>query len=435
VLPKPSTRHKTKVVPTFVKDSANPAFLYTALILWHCDYFLLINELQSLLLPPRPLYSTIYEGVFLYCIQTTERYHGLILSMEHHNLFLPSLRHDSSHCCSGLDGRCSFCHCSDTHGYRTHHSKSGRCNSKLWRRADAQPILSSVSSISSQPSAADSTSTTSVGLTTSPTVAPSPTVTQTCTAKSGKQISTVSSGAAAGAAIVCLIAGAAIAALALWFFWGRRKESRARNCDASSTALVHHEKGFTTNTIPLESRNPATLSITDAFPMPLEDKAITGEILKISNSIKNHVQSYYHASEISPGLLDIDDVKALGSDLPIPVATLSSLLDKKASREIALRFCVAWVVCSNMRPEASSSTGLLPTEVAECLRKMVESSRGSRGKSSMLFSEVPTNNIYSAYFVSSTMASDDSRLDADSICPRSIHCIGQSQRQHSCSSW
>jgi hypothetical protein len=287
----------------------------------------------------------------------------------------------------------------------------------LWRRADAQPILSSVSSISSQPSAADSTSTTSVGLTTSPTVAPSPTVTQTCTAKSGKQISTVSSGAAAGAAIVCLIAGAAIAALALWFFWGRRKESRARNCDASSTALVHHEKGFTTNTIPLESRNPATLSITDAFPMPLEDKAITGEILKISNSIKNHVQSYYHASEISPGLLDIDDVKALGSDLPIPVATLSSLLDKKASREIALRFCVAWVVCSNMRPEASSSTGLLPTEVAECLRKMVESSRGSRGKSSMLFSEVPTNNIYSAYFVSSTMASDDSRLDADSICP------------------
>jgi hypothetical protein len=134
VLPKPSTRHKTKVVPTFVKDSANPAFLYTALILWHCDYFLLINELQSLLLPPRPLYSTIYEGVFLYCIQTTERYHGLILSMEHHNLFLPSLRHDSSHCCSGLDGRCSFCHCSDTHGYRTHHSKSGRCNSKFGRR-------------------------------------------------------------------------------------------------------------------------------------------------------------------------------------------------------------------------------------------------------------------------------------------------------------
>jgi hypothetical protein len=215
---------------------------------------------------------------------------------------------------------------------------------------------------------------------TGPTI-PTPRNSTTNAQSSGASPSTV-----AGAAIGCLIAGAVIAGLVFWFCWGRPKGSRSRNYDASSSALVHDGKGFTANAIPLESRNLAVLSTPDVFPMPLEDKAISGEISKICNSIKNHVQSYYHAIEISPGLLDLDDVKALGSDLLIPAATLGSLLDDKASREIALRFCIAWVVFSKMRPDASPSTSLLPTELAECLRKMVDPGRGSGGRSIMFLS-------------------------------------------------
>jgi hypothetical protein len=255
-----------------------------------------------------------------------------------------------------------------------------------WRRNDASPIAPSSSGTTSTPSLASTTVTSSAENIPNPKVASTLPPTSSPTAKPGKQTSTVPSGAAAGAAIGCLIAGAVIAALVLWFCWGRRKRSRAQNSDASGTALVHHEKGFSSSAIPLESRSPAALSTLDTYPMPLEDKAITGEISKISNSIKNHVQSFYHASEISPGLLDIDDVKALGSDLPVPAATLGSLLDNRANREIALRFCVAWVVFSKMRPDASPSTSLLPTEVAECLRKMVDPGRGSGGRSTMLLS-------------------------------------------------
>jgi hypothetical protein len=190
----------------------------------------------------------------------------------------------------------------------------------------------------------------------------------------------LSGGEAAGLAIGCLIAGALIAGLIFWFCWGKRKQSRARDYEASRTALMPHEKGFATDTIPLGSGNPAAAPVAGALPLPLEDKAVTGEISKISNSIKNHVQSYYQMGRVSPGLIDLDDIHALGSSQPIAPGTLSTLLDSATTREIALRFCIAWVVCSRMQPGADSKTSLLPVELAGCMRKMTNERRGSPGK-------------------------------------------------------
>jgi hypothetical protein len=190
----------------------------------------------------------------------------------------------------------------------------------------------------------------------------------------------ITNGAAAGVAIGCLIAGALIAGLIFWFCWGKRKQSRARDYEASRTALMPHEKGFATNAIPLGSGSSAAAPVAGALPLPLEDKAVTGEISKISNSIKNHVQSYYQMGRVSPGLIDLDDIHALGSSQPISAGTLSTLLDSATTREIALRFCIAWVVCSRMQPGADSKTSLLPVELAGCMRKMTEERRGSPGK-------------------------------------------------------
>jgi hypothetical protein len=187
-----------------------------------------------------------------------------------------------------------------------------------------------------------------------------------------------SGGAVAGAAIGCLIAGALIAGLIFWFCWGKRKPSRGRDYEAS--ALMPHEKGFATNAIPLGSGSSAAAPVAGALPLPLEDKAVTGEISKISNSIKNHVQSYYQMGRVSPGLIDLDDIHALGSSQPISAGTLSTLLDSATTREIALRFCIAWVVCSRMQPGADSKTSLLPIELAGCMGKMTNERRGSPGK-------------------------------------------------------
>jgi hypothetical protein len=190
----------------------------------------------------------------------------------------------------------------------------------------------------------------------------------------------LSGGAAAGVAIGCLIAGALIAGLIFWFCWGKRKPSRARDYEASRTALMPHEKGFATNAVPLGSGSPAAAPVAGALPLPLEDKAVTGEISKISNSIKNHVQSYYQMGRVSPGLIDLDDIHALGNSQPISAGTLSTLLDSAATREIALRFCIAWIVCSRMQPGADPKTSLLPVELAGCMGKMTNERRGSPGK-------------------------------------------------------
>jgi hypothetical protein len=233
----------------------------------------------------------------------------------------------------------------------------------------SSPASALTASSAGAPNASTPVSDSLTSPTASPTSAPS---------SQGNSSSGIAPGAVAGAAIGCLIAGALIAGLIFWFCWGKRKPSRGRDYEAS--ALMPHEKGFAPNAIPLGSGSSAAAAVAGALPLPLEDKAVTGEISKISNSIKNHVQSYYQMGRVSPGLIDLDDIHALGSSQPISPGTLSTLLDSATTREIALRFCIAWVVCSRMQPGADSKTSLLPIELAGCMGKMTNERRGSPGK-------------------------------------------------------
>jgi hypothetical protein len=189
----------------------------------------------------------------------------------------------------------------------------------------------------------------------------------------------LSTGAIAGIAIGCLAAGALIAGLVLWFCWRRKRASKAKYSQADTYASASHEKGFSTNTIPLTGQRHVATPLGGGLPQPLEDKAISGDVSKISNAIKNHVQSYYHTSQVNPGLIDYDDLQALGSNLPISVGTLTTLLGNTATREIALRFIIAWVVVSKIQPSKDPSKTLLPSEVADCYQAISTGDRSFQG--------------------------------------------------------
>lgn len=190
----------------------------------------------------------------------------------------------------------------------------------------------------------------------------------------------LSSGAVAGVAIGCLLAGALIAGLLAWFCLRRRKPTGAtREPESSTVALMHREKGPVAKTTSLSSGSPIATALEHGLPQPLEDKAISGEISKISNLIKNHVQSYYHSRAVSPGMIDYDDLQALGENLPVSVGTLSTLLNNSTTREIALRFCLAWVVTSRIRLNDSSNTTFLPPEIAKSIQSMNHVEQQSRG--------------------------------------------------------
>ncbi|KAF2827016.1 hypothetical protein CC86DRAFT_382055 [Ophiobolus disseminans] len=228
----------------------------------------------------------------------------------------------------------------------------------------------------------------------------------TSSSSGGGSAKGISGGAVAGTAIGCLIAGALIAGLVFWFCWRRQKLSRAGDYEASSTALVPQEKGFAAKAISLGSRSPATSPMSDILPLPVEDKAVSGEISKICNSIKNHVQSYYHTDRVNAALLDLDDVQAIGHDLPISVGTISTLLGNTATREIALRFCIAWVVCSKILPGPDSKASLLPEEVD----KITNVHRGSKAHASSLARwRVLTAELMQSTYVRDPFTASDSR--------------------------
>ncbi|KAL5414043.1 hypothetical protein PMIN04_009201 [Paraphaeosphaeria minitans] len=181
----------------------------------------------------------------------------------------------------------------------------------------------------------------------------------------------IAPGAAAGIGIGCLLAGALIAGLIAWFCSKRRRyASGVRDSEASTVASMHREKGPMANAVSISSGGLIASALGNGLSQSLEDKAISGEISKISNLIKNHVQSYYHSRAVSPGMLDYDDLQALGENLPISVGTLSTLLNNSATREIALRFVLAWVVTSRIQLNDSSNTTFLPPEVARCMHSM-----------------------------------------------------------------
>ncbi|OAL45852.1 hypothetical protein IQ07DRAFT_591125 [Pyrenochaeta sp. DS3sAY3a] len=220
----------------------------------------------------------------------------------------------------------------------------------------------------------------------------------------------LSSGAVAGTAIGCLIAGALIAGLLFWLCLAKRGKPKARDSEGGVLALTTYNKKPTARVVSLESGSLITPLSESDVPQPVEDKIISGEISKICNSIKNHVQSYYHTRPVSPGLIDDDEIQALGHDMPISAGTLRTLLQDSATIEIALRFCIAWVIISKLRGHTEQTNTLLPTEIAQCLRGIGGTEHSSKSQTLLITRwRVITAELLKSAYVRNPFTSSDSR--------------------------
>ncbi|KAJ9640041.1 hypothetical protein H2199_006275 [Coniosporium tulheliwenetii] len=187
----------------------------------------------------------------------------------------------------------------------------------------------------------------------------------------------LSAGAAAGVGIGCVIIGALLGALAFWFFVMRKPKTRRIRRDHEAGRLG----GFSSDPSQKESKYPsatttavngavATSYVDKNLPQPLEDDAISGEMSRLRSSIKNHVQSYYHSSPVNLGVINGAALGSLGNELPVPPASLEALIASPNTRQIALRFCIAWIIISRMGLESDFETTFLPPEVASCIQSM-----------------------------------------------------------------
>ncbi|KAL2068020.1 hypothetical protein VTL71DRAFT_16118 [Oculimacula yallundae] len=174
----------------------------------------------------------------------------------------------------------------------------------------------------------------------------------------------ITSGAAAGIGIGGALAGAAVAALILFFLFGRYKKRRQQhqpNSFASHLPEYTSDIGRQEKSISTPTKTGVILA---SLPQPAEDDAIIGELSKLRDSIKNHVQSFYTVTPISTQSLDFGLLGEIANDTGLQVAKLQHLLSTPASQTLALRLCIAWIILSRSDGRGPASTSLLSEEAA-----------------------------------------------------------------------
>ena len=195
--------------------------------------------------------------------------------------------------------------------------------------------------------------------------------------------------------IVSLIMGATTGALIGWGIWGKRRSSPRHKSDHERlTPDIDGEKQVS-SLLSVDMGSVTISSPNGGLTQSPESKALSKQFSELGSSIKTHVQSYYHSKRVCPALIDHDDVQTLGPHLPISTGTLSTLLENSTTREIALRFCIAWVVLSGVQGRSDHSNSFLPASIVQCFQELTSSEHESKRKFSLIYKYSATNNFAS----------------------------------------
>ena len=174
----------------------------------------------------------------------------------------------------------------------------------------------------------------------------------------------MSNGAVAGIGIGSAIAGAALSALIMFFLFARYKKRHQKepahisHLPSYNSDIGRQEKGLPT---PLKKGVVVTENY---LPQPAEDDAIIGELSRLRDNIKNHVQSFYITEPIDPQSLDRGVLREVSRDTGIQFSKLQDLLVNRTSRNSALRLCISWMILSRCAGKGPADISLLPEEAA-----------------------------------------------------------------------
>jgi hypothetical protein len=185
----------------------------------------------------------------------------------------------------------------------------------------------------------------------------------------------ISGGAAAGIAIGCFIAGAIIAIVAAFLMYRRRNHKRAAAYHHSDVPYESESKsGATAFATPVPTGNKR---IENFLPQPVEDAALTKELSKIRDNIKNHVQSYYHFQPVQHEILD-SELASFATSTSLKNTAATGMLADISTRADAIRSFIAWALLS--RCEVGKQPTLLPSEVEPMFEAVSKRSGTGSGK-------------------------------------------------------
>ncbi|KAF2489448.1 hypothetical protein BU16DRAFT_567622 [Lophium mytilinum] len=270
-------------------------------------------------------------------------------------------------------------------------------------------VASTLTSGTTETSSSSTSSSTTFtnGNVTSPTNTPKPAKTHAVKSNG------VTSGAAAGIAIGCLIAGAAIAALVFFFLFKRYKKRQQ-----AQSAAYNHQLGPYNGTVaatPAEKSVPiataTAISPVDALlPQPAEDNAIIGELSIIRTKIKDHAQTYYHTAAVDPVMVDESEFQDVARATGIRSMALCDMLLNPRTRIATIRLFLSYAILSRCGGQGGAGASLLPPEVglfADTLAGIDGSNAGQLALKSKWHSISAT--LLSSRYSSKTISDSDPR--------------------------
>ncbi|KAG9236974.1 hypothetical protein BJ875DRAFT_481715 [Amylocarpus encephaloides] len=173
----------------------------------------------------------------------------------------------------------------------------------------------------------------------------------------------VSSGAAAGIGVGCLLAGTLIAGLIAFLLFRRKKNTEYSGQHPYGAGYVASDKGgLMGGDSPISGG--AALNINRLLPQPAEDAAIIGGLSKIRDDIKNHAQNYYHNDAIRPELVDETEVLDLAHAISAPPSAVRGLFLNPGTRTDAIRLFLAQLILSSCTGTSDLRLSLLPREIS-----------------------------------------------------------------------
>lgn len=193
----------------------------------------------------------------------------------------------------------------------------------------------------------------------------------------------MSNGAVAGIAIGMLIIGAALAFLAAFLLFKRRKRPSSHPYGESTPELVSPLKGKGTpyvevsqNAVPapvlstpvaptkrgLDLTNLANSSdfLAAVLPPAADEQMVKNKIVTLFNEISHHVDSYYRDVHATTTPTMESDLAKFGSGS----INLLEMLQNSSMPTVAIKHALATYILSIVSPEAEDQATLFPTEIS-----------------------------------------------------------------------
>ncbi|KAJ4375513.1 hypothetical protein N0V86_007045 [Didymella sp. IMI 355093] len=224
-------------------------------------------------------------------------------------------------------------------------------------------------------------------------------------------------GSVAGVAIGMLLAGALIAGAVFLFLLRRQKRRQAM----SAAAYSQQHASYTERNIRPEKGATVVAasvgSIDDLLPQPAEDDAITGDLSKIRDNIRNHVRTYYHSEPISTTNINEAGIRDIAASTGTSAAVIAKALADPLTRDNALRSIVGSVILTRCTGERSPS--LLPNDVAALSASIPASNENNYPSRAQAFQDTAASlDSILAPFVKGSVDGSQRRKNLDMILTR-----------------